>query len=154
MRTFIFILISFVLFTGCATFQEPEFRGSEGVKMEKMDGQEISLSAGVKVYNPNWFALKIKPSTVEVYLEEQLMGTVKLTKKVKVKAKQESSLSLPLLATLEDGAMFTALRYAKKDQVKVRIKGKVKGGIFFLSKKVEVDETQTVSGKDLNLGNK
>ena len=81
------------------------------------------------------------------------MGTVKLTKKVKMKAKQESSLSLPLLATLEDGAMFTALRYAKKDQVKVRIKGKVKGGIFFLSKKVEIDETKTVSGKDLNIGN-
>jgi LEA14-like dessication related protein len=153
MKKFLFILTAVVLLTGCATFQEPEFRGSEGVKMEKMDGQEISLSAGVKVYNPNWYALKIKPSTVEVYLEDQLMGTVKLTKKVKMKAKQESSLSLPLLATLEDGAMFTALRYAKKDQVKVRIKGKVKGGIFFLSKKVEIDETKTVSGKDLNIGN-
>lgn len=152
MRKFLFILIAFVLLTGCATFQEPEFRGSEGVKMEKMDGQEISLSAGIKVYNPNWYALKIKPSTVEVYLEDQLMGTVKLNKKVKMKAKQESSLSLSLLATLEDGAMFTALRYVKKDQVKVRIKGKVKGGIFFLSKKVEVDETKTISGKDLNLG--
>ncbi len=152
MKKFLFILIAFVLLTGCATFQEPEFRGSEGVKMEKMDGQEISLSAGIKVYNPNWYALKIKPSTVEVYLEDQLMGTVKLNKKVKMKAKQESSLSLSLLATLEDGAMFTALRYAKKDQVKVRIKGKVKGGIFFLSKKVEVDETKTISGKDLNLG--
>jgi LEA14-like dessication related protein len=153
MKKFLFILTAVVLLTGCATFQEPEFRGSEGVKMEKMDGQEISLSAGVKVYNPNWYALKIKPSTVEVYLEDQLMGTIKLTKKVKMKAKQESSLSLPLLATLEDGAMFTALRYAKKDQVKVRIKGKVKGGIFFLSKKVEIDETKTVSGKDLNIGN-
>ena len=152
MKKFLFILIAFVLLTGCATFQEPEFRGSEGVKMEKMDGQEISLSAGIKVYNPNWYALKIKPSTVEVYLEDQLMGTVKLNKKVKMKAKQESLLSLSLLATLEDGAMFTALRYAKKDQVKVRIKGKVKGGIFFLSKKVEVDETKTISGKDLNLG--
>jgi LEA14-like dessication related protein len=153
MKKFLFILTAVVLLTGCATFQEPEFRGSEGVKMEKMDGQEISLSAGVKVYNPNWYALKIKPSTVEVYLEDQLMGTVKLTKKVKMKAKQESSLSLSLFATLEDGAMFTALRYAKKDQVKLRIKGKVKGGIFFLSKKVEIDETKTVSGKDLNIGN-
>lgn len=153
MKKFLFILTAFVLLTGCATFQEPEFRGSEGVKMDKMDGKEITLSANVKVYNPNWYALKIKPSTVDVYLEDKLMGTIELTKKVKMKAKQESSLSLPLLATLEDGAMFTALRYAKKDQVKVRIKGKVKGGIFFLSKKVEIDETKTVSGKDLNIGN-
>ncbi|MEN9440603.1 MAG: hypothetical protein RLZ33_679 [Bacteroidota bacterium] len=152
MKKFLFILTAVVLLTGCATFQEPEFRGSEGVKMEKMDGQEISLSAGVKVYNPNWYALKIKPSTVEVYLEDQLMGTIKLTKKVKMKGKQETSLSLPLLSTLEDGAMFTALRYATKDQVKVRIKGKVKGGVFFVSKKMDVDETKTISGKDLNLG--
>jgi LEA14-like dessication related protein len=152
MKKFLFILSAIVLLTGCATFQEPEFRGSEGVKMDKMDGQEITLSASVKVFNPNWYALKIKPSTVEVYLEEKLMGTVQLTKKVKMKGKQESSLSLHLLATLEDGAMFAALRYATKDQVKVRIKGKVKGGIFFLSKKVEIDETKTISGKDLNLG--
>jgi LEA14-like dessication related protein len=152
MKKFLFILTAFVLFTGCATFQEPEFRGSEGVKMDKLDGKEITLSAKVKVYNPNWYALKIKPSTVEVYLEDKLMGTVELTEKVKMKAKQESSLSLPLLATLEEGAMFTALRYATKEQVKVRIKGKVKGGIFFVSKKMDVDETKTISGKDLNLG--
>jgi len=152
MKKFLFILSAFVLFTGCATFQEPEFRGSEGVKMDKLDGKEITLSAKVKVYNPNWYALKIKPSTVEVYLEDKLMGTVELTEKVKMKAKQESSLSLPLLATLEEGAMFTALRYATKEQVKVRIKGKVKGGIFFVSKKMDVDETKTISGKDLNLG--
>jgi len=152
MKKFLFILTAFVLLTGCATFQEPEFRGSEGVKMDKMDGKEITLSANVKVYNPNWYALKIKPSTVDVYLEDKLMGTIELTKTVKMKGKQETSLSLPLLATLEDGAMFTALRYATKDQVKVRIKGKVKGGVFFVSKKMDVDETKTISGKDLNLG--
>lgn len=152
MKKFLFILTAFVLLTGCATFQEPEFRGSEGVKMDKMDGKEITLSANVKVYNPNWYALKIKPSTVDVYLEDKLMGTIELTKKVKMKGKQETSLSLPLLATLVDGAMFTALRYATKDQVKVRIKGKVKGGVFFVSKKMDVDETKTISGKDLNLG--
>ena len=99
MKKFLFILTAFVLLTGCATFQEPEFRGSEGVKMDKMDGKEITLSANVKVYNPNWYALKIKPSTVDVYLEDKLMGTIELTKKVKMKGKQETSLSLPLLAT-------------------------------------------------------
>lgn len=152
MKKFLFILSALVLLSACATFQEPEFRGTEGLKMDKMEGKEISLSAGVKVYNPNWYALKIKPSTVEVYLEDKLMGKVKLTKKIKLKAKQESSLSVPLLATLEEGAMFTALRYATKEQVKVRIKGKVKGGIFFISKKVNIDETKTISGKDLKFG--
>ena len=33
----------------------------------------------------------------------------------------------------------------------VSIKGKVKGGVWFLSKKIEIDETRQVSGKDLQL---
>ena len=116
-----------------------------------IDGKTINFNAGVKVSNPNWFAIKVKRSTVDVYVEEQYMGKVSLEKKVKLKAKRESILQFPLKAELEDGAMFTMLRYASKENVNVRIKGKVKGGVWFFSKKIEIDETRQVSGKELQL---
>lgn len=146
-----FLSILCLLIGSCANFEEPEFRGSEGMKLEKMEGKKITFTAGAKVYNPNWFAIKIKPSHVEVYIEDQLMGEIHLDKKVKMKAKSESSLIFPLIGELEDGAMITLMRYSGKENVRLRIKGKVKGGVWIFSKKFEVDETRTVSGKDLKL---
>lgn len=147
---FFTVLLGFIL-TSCANFEEPEFRGSEGMKLEKMEGKKISFTAGVTVYNPNWFGIKIKPSNVEVYIEDQFMGKIYLDKKVKMKAKSESLLSFPLFGELEDGAMITLLRYANAENVRIHIKGKVKGGVFIFSKKFEIDETRTISGKNLKL---
>jgi hypothetical protein len=89
---------------------------------------------------------------VEIYVEDQLMGNVFMEKKVKLKAKRESDLVFKLRGELEDGAMITVLKYSRKDNVAVRIKGKVKGGVWIFSKKMEIDETKTVSGKDLKFG--
>lgn len=151
MLRFLFLaLVSVFLVSSCA-LESPEFLGSEGMEGFKIDGKTITFNAGVKVSNPNWFAIKVKRSTVDVYVEEQYMGKVSLEKKVKLKAKRESILQFPLKAELEDGAMFTMLRYASKENVNVRIKGKVKGGVWFFSKKIEIDETRQVSGKELQL---
>lgn len=151
LRRYFFLALLGTIISSCANFEEPEFRGSEGIKLEKLEGKKVSFTASGKVYNPNWFGIKIKPSNLEVYIEDQFIGKIFLQKKVKMKAKSESSLSFPLIGELEDGAMITILRYANKDKVEVRLKGKVKGGIWFFSKKFEIDETRSVSGKSLKL---
>lgn len=139
-------------FSSCANFEEPEFISSDGLKMGKIEGKKISLTADVVVSNPNWFGVKIRPSNLDVYIENQYMGKVYLEKKVKMKAKQESTLSMDLRAELADGAMITALKYANKENVKVHLTGKVKGGVWLFSKKIAIDETKTISGKNLKLG--
>lgn len=143
------LCIILLLLASCA-IEAPEFIGSEGFKMEKMDGKEIRFTAGVKVNNPNWFGIKIKKSAVDVYVEDQLMGQIQLEKKVKMKAKRESTLTMPLKAVLEDGAMITMMRYASKENVNIRIKGKVKGGVWIFSKKIEIDEKRQISGRNLS----
>jgi LEA14-like dessication related protein len=147
---FLFLLLAGTL-ASCAV-ESPEFIGSEGVKLEKMSEGEILFSAGVKVNNPNWFGIKLKKSTLDVYLEEQLVGKIHLEKKVKMRAKRESSLSLPLRASLEDGAMMMLMRYSTKENVNVRFKGKVKGGVWIFSKKIEIDETRQIPGRSLRPG--
>ena len=151
-RPTIFYSLILLLFLSSCAVEAPEFIGSDGFKMDKMDGKEILFTAGVKVNNPNWFGIKIKRSAVDVYIEDQLMGKVQLEKKVKMKAKRESTLTLPLKAVLEDGALITMMRYASKENVNVRIKGKVKGGVWIFSKKIEIDEKRQISGKDLSPG--
>jgi LEA14-like dessication related protein len=148
------LIVSFLaaIISSCANFEEPEFISSNGLKMGKIEGKKISITADVVVANPNWFGIKIKPSNLDVYIENQYMGKIYLEKKVKMKAKRESTLSMDLRAELADGAMITALKYANKENVKVHLTGKVKGGVWLFSKKIAIDETKTISGKNLKLG--
>jgi LEA14-like dessication related protein len=135
--------------SSCATYEDLEFERMDGFKLESIKGREISMNVGVVVTNPNWFAIKLLPSTVKVYLEGQLIGEVQLNEKVKIRRKQENTLSVPLNATLEDGAMFTMIRYSMKDTVSIRMTGDVRAGVLFLSKKIDIDENRKISGKEL-----
>jgi len=143
------LLLSVV--TSCAV-EAPEFTAGDGFKIEKMEDRQILFSAGIKVDNPNWFAIKLKRSSLDVYMDDQLLGKLQLEKKVKMKAKKESEITLPLRASLEEGAMMMIFRNATKENVTIRFKGKVKGGVWIFSKKIAVDETRQVPGKFLRPG--
>jgi LEA14-like dessication related protein len=136
------------LLTSCK-FYEPEMRGGETFKLEKMDGKEVRFTAGAKVYNGNWFAVKIKPSMLDLYVDGDYMGKVHLLKKVKMRAKKETDLQAEFLAELEGNALVQSLGLALKGDVVVRMTGKVKGGVFIFSKKFDFDETKTVNAKSL-----
>ena len=152
MKGFVFLLLTLILLGSC-TFYEPEFRGGESLNIEKIDGKDIHLRAGGKVYNQNGYAIKVKPSTLDVYVNDEYIGKVHLDEKVKMKAKQETLLEAPLTATLADGAMFRLMRLANSSNVTVRMSGKVKAQVWFISKKVDVNESRSLNGLDLKLPN-
>lgn len=146
-----FPLFIIVLSMTSCTFYEPEYRGGESFHLEQLKGRDINFTAGAKVYNKNGFAIKVKPSTLDVYIEGDYMGKVHLNEKVKIKGKQESMIEAPFTATLSEGALFKALRFANKDEVQVRLSGKVKAGVCFFGKYFDVNETRTVNGSLLKL---
>ncbi len=152
MKKIIFVSFFAAIISSCANFEEPEFISTEGIKMGKIEARNISVTANIKVSNQNWFAIKIKPCNLDAYIENQYMGKIFLEKKVKMKPKSETILSLPLRAELADGAMITVLKYATKDKVDLHIKGKVKAGVWLISKKIDVDEIKSISGKNLLFG--
>jgi hypothetical protein len=42
------------------------------------------------------------------------------------------------------------MAFSVKDSVKLNLKGDVRGGIFFLTKKIPMDFSRSISPKDLN----
>lgn len=148
MRYFVAIGLALGVLTSCK-FYPPEMRGGETFQMEKMDGKEVKFTAGAKVYNGNWFGVKVKPSSLDLYVDGDYMGKVHLLKKVKMRAKKETDLQAQFLAELEGNALVKAMGLALKGDVVVRLKGKIKGGVFIFSKKLDFDESRTMSGKSL-----
>ena len=152
MKVLVALLSFFLLLQSCASLEEPEYRGQETFKLESVEGKKVAFLAGATIYNPNGFAIKIKPSKFEVFVENDRVGTVQLEKKVKLKKKSESVLSAPFSAELIDGALLKAMKQVGKQEVSIRLKGKAKAGVFLFSKKMDVDRTINVPTKTFGSG--
>lgn len=143
---FIFPLI--FLLSSCFEVEELDFNGIDGVKLEKLEKKSLDLTLGVKVSNPNGFTIKVKSCDLEVYAEDVLIGRAKIDKKIKLLKKKEDTYNVPVHIDLEDGVLLKFIKFALKDKVKFRLKGFVKGSVLGISKKMDVDETKEIEGKN------
>lgn len=120
--------------------------------MNSISGKQVLFNVQLAVYNPNRFRLVIIPSTIQVSINDQLIGDIKLLEKAIMSKKDSTILSLPLEAQLADGALTTLLMSAMKDNVDVHITGKIKAGRPLFKKNFKLDESFQTSGKNLKLG--
>ena len=137
---------------GCLDFNAPELRGGEDFSVSKIDGNKIDMNVKANIYNDNCFKVKIKPSDLELFVEGESVGTVRLNKKVKLKKRKETPIDANLTATLNEGALMKMMGYAAMGEVEVRLKGKAKGGVFIFSKKIDIDESKKISTSGLSIG--
>lgn len=150
MRKFIGILVVLVSIYSCE-FKDVDIEGLSNYKLESFQDNEAILSLDAKVLNENWFKIKIKASNLLVSIDGTEMGTLYLDKKIKIKGKRTADYNAKLRFKLSPGAMLKLLGLSSKKEVKINFAGKVKGGVFIFSKKFKVNETKTISPKDLNL---
>ena len=140
---------SFVLLVSSCAVTAPEIRGGESFNIEQIEGNKVNLNVGANIYNGNWFGIRVKPSNLDLFLNDDFLGTVHLDKKVKLKRKSETVIDANLTATLENGAMGKAMRSALGGGLNVRMKGRVKAGVFIFSKKIDFDETKKIDASKL-----
>lgn len=138
-----------IFFTSCG-FQQPVFKKYEGFDMGKMDTKTVSFTIKASIYNPNWYALKVKPSSLDVSTSDGKIGTLYLDEKIKMKARKETSLVVPMHIDLEKGIMMKLMSFSLKDSIKINLNGDVRGGVFFITKKIPVEFSRSISPKDLN----
>ncbi len=144
------ILFTLLTFTSCISFKEPEFKRMNGYEMGKLSGSEVSFTLKPIVYNPNFYALKVKKSVLDLEIEGKSFGKIFLEKKISAKGRKTSELQVPLRIELESGAMLRAMPLMLKDSVRVVLKGDLKGGVLFFYKKFPVEFDKKISPKMLN----
>ena len=149
---FLFLIIGLIILDSCALYTKPELTKVSGLKFKKMEGRQFQFELETTVNNPNWYAIKLKRSAVDVFVEQATIGRLTLNSTLRYAKKQQSTCTAPLTAQLADGALITLLRYAGKQSVKVSFKGKVRAGVWFFSKKINVDTTFSVAGNQLKIG--
>lgn len=141
---------SLIIFLASCVFQQPVFKKYEGFEMGKMDAKNVSFTLKARIYNPNWYALKVKPSSLEISTSDGKLGVLHLDEKIKMKGRKETSLVVPMHVDFERGIMMKLMSFGLQDSVKINLKGDVRGGVFFITKKIPMVFSRSISPKDLN----
>jgi len=132
----LFIFLS----SSCSEFEELAYKGLDGIKFVKFEKKKLVLDIGVKIDNPNSFSITVKPSIVDILIDDQLLVKAKLITKVKFLKKTATTYRLPVEIDIEEGAYFKLLKYTVRKNVSIRIRGKVKVCVFGIVKRTMIDE--------------
>jgi len=121
------------------------------IELDSFEGTTAHVNVDLELNNTNFFALKIKPSTLDVYVEEEYIGKAVLLEKVKIKRKSSDIYNAKIQLQGESGILRKAMKYALRKELKIRLTGYVKGSVYGIPKKVKVNETKTIDGRKLKV---
>ena len=151
MKTLSFLFL-FCLITSCASFEDPvEVISYDGSKLENLSMEEAAIRVVGTVHNNTWLPIKIKPSTLEVYVDGKKWGDLYSDEKIRLKSNKNNELNTLVHVKFEDGLMAKLFIYRFKESAQLQLRGKVKTGLLFIPIKLPVNYTKTISPKNLNL---
>ncbi len=147
MKKGLLFLAWLLILSACSIYKEPEFKELSGYKLTKIEGNEIRFNVEGIISNPNWYAIKIKKSSLDVFIENKKFGVISLDNKIKIKSKRDNNLSVPITLIMEPGSMVKMMGWALRDSLSMEIKGPLKAGVFFINHKFPVQFTKNFSSK-------
>ena len=144
--TKILFFFSILLLTGGCKLNEVQFKGIKGYKFVSASTESISMKIAFEVKNPSGFNIKVKPVNLDLYLDDKLVGDLKIDEKVKIKKRSDGIYEMPVTAFFDKGLPLSTIM---KGRVTAKIDGKIKAKVFIIGKKYEVNETMPISLGDL-----
>lgn len=150
MKTFSFLFLLF-LFSSCATFEDPIEVVRNTMNMENLNLDEAALRFNTTIHNNTWTPIKIKPSTLELFVDGEKLGDLYIDEKIKLKSKKDTEVNTLVHVKFADGILGKLIRYRFKETAQLELRGKVKTTLLFVPVKIPVNYTKTISPKTLNL---
>lgn len=119
--------------------------------MENLNLDEAALRFNTTIHNNTWTPIKIKPSTLELFVDGEKLGDLYIDDKIKLKSKKDTEVNTLVHVKFADGILGKLIRYRFKETAQLELRGKVKTALLFVPVKIPVNYTKTISPKTLNL---
>ena len=148
------ILLSILLIAGlssCTPWETPELISYDGLSEFSIKEKVLSLNLNGVVENPNNKSIYIHKLNSEIIVNGRKLGSLVIDEKFKLQKKTTTQLSIPLIISLEKGAMFKLGMLALKDSADFIFKGNVIGGGWILKKSVPFELERKLPTKSLIL---
>ena len=140
---FILLLVLSTTFSAKSSFwyKELEFLAMENFKISKSE-EKIIIKFDYVIKNDNWYAVNIKPSLLNLNIASSDCGDVFIPKSIKIKRKSEARYPFVLVgdaSKFTKSGLMSVWNLFTKGSVDFILKGKIKAGIFGLTKKWDLD---------------
>ena len=148
------ILLSILLIAGlssCTPWETPELISYDGLSEFSIKEKVLSLNLNGVIENPNNKSIYIHKLNSEIIVNGRKLGSLVIDEKFKLQKKTTTQLSIPLIISLEKGAMFKLGMLALKDSADFIFKGNVIGGGWILKKSVPFELERKLPTKSLIL---
>ncbi|MBG39025.1 MAG: hypothetical protein CL857_03795 [Cryomorphaceae bacterium] len=148
------ILLSILLIAGlssCTPWETPELISYDGLSKFSIKEKVLSLNLNGVIENPNNKSIYIHKLNSEIIVNGRKLGSLVIDEKFKLQKKTTTQLSIPLIISLEKGAMFKLGMLALKDSADFIFKGNVIGGGWILKKSVPFELERKLPTKSLIL---
>ncbi len=140
-------LFSIVFLTSCFDYEDVEFKGVQNVGLEGREGGKVTLRIDMKVNNPNNYNIKIKKSSLDIFVNGSYVGKTKMKNNITLKKNQQNV--YPLYLTLSEkelkSSALSSFGSLLRGSMKVRIQGNIKAKVYGIGKKFPIDVEQPVN---------
>lgn len=148
MKKWMFLMPILVLFlASCSEIRDVEFQGMENFQVKKSGNEKITIMMDAKLYNPNSFNIKIKPSTIDIFVGTNNLGKAKIVNVTKLKKLEKGNYPIEIETSIGEvlgGGLGGLLGAFTKQKIDLRMKGDLRVGAFGLSTTVPVDHTESI----------
>lgn len=140
------VLIFFIglLFTSCEVYEDLDVEEIKGVKIGAIKNGKLNLKISADVVNPNAYGIKLKETDLQVYLDDNFMGTAHLNTPVKLLRKQTQEYTFDVEVGLEKGVMAKLVMLALKKEITLQVKGDIKAAVMGINKTLAVSKTKKI----------
>lgn len=140
----VLIFIIGFFFTSCEVYEDLDVEEIKSVKIGTIKDGKLNLKITADVLNPNAYGIKLKETDLQVFLDDNFMGTAHLNSPVKLLRKQTKTYTFDVEVGLEKGVMAKLITLALKKEVMLKVKGDIKAGVMGISKTLKVSKTKTI----------
>lgn len=149
MKSILFLFTFLLLLSSCGGLKEVRLEQIGKVSNFQKDGKRMTADVALTIKNDNNFPIVMKPSNLDILLNESPVGVAFLNKKVKFKKNSTEEYIANVSFENQGINAIDLLKVAFSNQINIRFKGKVKAGNGFISKKFPVDEVKSFHTSDL-----
>lgn len=150
-KQIVLICLSFLIFSSCTFYRDVEVQDFLDFQLKEMNASGVDADIVLSISNPNWYAIEIRESKVQVYLENKPVGSVNLSGKLRIPAKSVSTQVLTFHSDIKDIQQLfgSALTLMFKNEYHLKGEGYVTGKAIGMKRKVPVNFEKDLTKKDL-----
>lgn len=139
-------LFSLFFLTSCFDYEDVDFKGVDNFSLVDKSADNITVRLDLRVKNPNNYNIKIKKSSLDIFINGNKAGKTKMKDDIVLKKGVEGVYPIYLKTNgKEILSSMGSLGSLLTGSLKVRIKGNVKAKVYGIGKKFPIDVEEPVS---------